>query len=84
MRPLPLHVHGSGGVLQLLNCNNATQQTLHHAEQRAYINHKAVLRNADLWNADLKNAALRNADLKNGSARRPCWLLPYDARLRAS
>ncbi|MGQ7262404.1 pentapeptide repeat-containing protein [Vreelandella sp. V005] len=60
-------------------CNDATQQTLRHAEQRAYKNHKAVLKNAVLRNADL-----RNADLRNGSARRPCWLLPYDARLRAS
>ncbi|MFJ5538691.1 pentapeptide repeat-containing protein [Vreelandella titanicae] len=71
-------------MLQLLNCNNATQQTFHHAEQRAYINQKAVLKNAVQRNADFRNADLKNADLKNGSARRPCWLLPCDARLRAS
>ncbi|WP_374694461.1 hypothetical protein [Halomonas sp. SpR8] len=40
--------------------------------------------NAALRNAALRNADLRNADLKNDSARRPCWLPPYDARLRAS
>ncbi|WP_133066776.1 pentapeptide repeat-containing protein [Vreelandella nigrificans] len=65
-------------------CNNASQQTLRHAEQRAYKNHKAVLKNAVLKNVDLRNAAFRNVDLRNGSARRPCWLLPCDARLRAS
>ncbi|TVU88422.1 hypothetical protein FQP89_18140 [Vreelandella titanicae] len=43
-----------------------------------------MLKNAVLRNADFRNTDLRYAYLRNGSARRPCWLLPYDARLRAS
>ncbi|MGO1395097.1 MAG: pentapeptide repeat-containing protein [Halomonas sp.] len=44
--------------------NRATQQTLRHAEQRAYKNPKAVLKNAVLKNVDFRNADLRNADLE--------------------